>query len=304
MAKYLVTGGAGFIGSTLADKLSDLGNEVLVIDNLSTGKKANLNSKATFFEYDICDFEKISPVFSGVDGVFHLAAIPRIPLSIENPVGTFSANVQGTVNVFKAAIDKGVKRVVFASSSSVYGNQNRLPLEESMIPTPVSPYGLQKLMGEQIAKMFVDYYKMPIVCLRFFNVYGPRVDFTSDYSLLIGKFLKLKFENKPLTIFGDGEQTRGFCFVDDVVNGLVKAMESEKIKGGETINIGQKDSYSVNYIAKAIGGQVQHLDKRAGDLLATKADVSLAKHLLDWEPQVGIEEGLEKTKEWFNKIKK
>ena len=167
--KYLVTGGAGFIGSHLVDKLIELGHDVVVIDNLSTGNLKNLNPKANFFKEDVCDFEKISPIFNGVDYVFHLAAIPRVPLSIEDPVNTSKVNVLGTVNVFKAAVDSKVKRVVFASSSSIYGAQEKLPLVENMSPNPLSPYGLQKLIGEQYAKMFVSLFKIQIVCLRYFK---------------------------------------------------------------------------------------------------------------------------------------
>lgn len=299
MKKYLVTGGAGFIGSHLVDKLVEQNHKVIIIDNLSTGKKENINPKADFYQLDICDFEKIKPIFQGINYVFHLAAIPRVPVSIKNPVLTSEVNILGTINVFKAAIDARVKRIIFASSSSVYGEQDRLPLEESMIPNPLSPYGLQKLVGEQFAKLFTKIYDLPIICLRFFNVYGPRIDFNSDYSLVLGKFLRLKAEKKPLTIFGDGEQTRGFCFVDDVVDANIKAMESEKLKGGEVINVGQEKNYSINYLSKLIGGEVQYLPKRKGDPLHTKADISLAKQLLDWQPKVDFNDGVEITKKWF-----
>ncbi|MEK7540620.1 MAG: NAD-dependent epimerase/dehydratase family protein [Patescibacteria group bacterium] len=299
--KYLVTGGAGFIGSHLADKLIEQNHKVIIIDDLSAGKKENLNPKAKFYQLDICDFKKIKPIFKGVDFVFHLAAIPRVPFSIENPVLTSKVNILGTINVFKSAADHKCKRVVFASSSSVYGNQEKLPLKESMTPNPLSPYGLQKLVGEQFAKMFNSLYEVPIVCLRYFNVYGPRIDFNSDYSLVLGKFLRLNSEKKPLTIFGDGEQTRGFCFVEDVMNANIKAMESEKIKGGEFINIGQEKSYSINYLSKLIGGQVRYLPPRPGDPLHTQADISLARNLLSWEPKVDFEKGVEITKKWFQK---
>ena len=299
--KCLVTGGAGFIGSHLVDKLIEAGNDVIVIDNLSTGKKENINLKAEFHKVDICDFEKIKPFFKGAGFVFHLAAIPRVPLSIENPVLTSKVNILGTVNVFKSAVDQKCKRVIFASSSSVYGNQDRLPLQENMSPNPISPYGLQKLTGEQMAKMFTGLYGLPIVSLRYFNVYGPRIDFNSDYSLVLGKFMRLKSQGKPLTIFGDGEQTRGFCFVDDVVGANIKAMESKKIKGGEVINVGQEKSYSINYLSKLIGGEVKYLPKRSGDPLHTKADISLARNLFSWEPKVDFKDGVELVKKWFQK---
>jgi len=302
MAKIVVTGGAGFIGSHLVDKLIEKGNKVKVIDNLSTGRKDNLNPEADFYELDISDFEEIKPVFKGVDFVFHLAAIPRVPVSIEDPVKTTKSNILGTVNVFKAAIDGEVKRIVFASSSSVYGNQKELPLREDMTPGPISPYALQKFTGENFAKLFTELYKVPIISLRYFNVYGPRIDFNSDYSLVIGKFLKQNSENNPLTIFGDGEQTRAFCYIDDVVEANIKALESKKLKGGEVINVGSEISQTVNYLAELIGGEVQYLPPRPGDIRHTKADISKARELLDWEPKVSFEEGVKKVKEWFKSI--
>jgi len=306
--KYLVTGGAGFIGSHLVDRLIKDGHQVVIIDNLSTGKKENLNPKADFYQLDICDpallIKKggVKPLFQGIDYVFHLAAIPRVPLSIEDPVGTSQVNIFGTINVFKAAIDIGVKRIIFASSSAVYGDQDRLPLKENMTPNPVSPYGLQKLVSEQFAKLFTNLYKIPIVCLRYFNCYGPKIDFDSDYSLVIGKFLWLRARNKPLTIFDDGEQTRGFCYIDDVIEANIKAIESDKIKGGEIINIGQEKSHSINYLSKLIGGKVKYLPPRTGDVRHTQADITLAKKLLNWQPKIDFETGFQRTKKWFEKL--
>jgi len=297
--KILVTGGAGFIGSNLVDRLIKDGHEVSVIDNFSTGKRENLNPKAVFNEIDICDFEKIKPLFKDVDYVFHLAALPRVPVSVEDPIGTSQTNIMGTVNVYKAATDNKVKRIIFASSSSVYGDQEKFPLAEDMSPRPISPYALQKLVGEQFGGLFTDLYEMPIISLRFFNIYGPRNDPESDYSLVIAKFLKQNSQGRPLTIFGDGEQTRGFCYIDDLLEALVKAMASEKLKGGERINIANKNSYSVNYLAKLISDKVEYLPLRKGDVLHTKADISLAKELLGWEPKISFEEGVEKTKQWF-----
>lgn len=297
--KTLVTGGAGFIGSHLVDKLIKEGHRVVVIDNLSTGKKENLNPEADFHSLDICDFNKINPLFKDIDFVFHLAAIPRVPISIEDPVGTAKSNILGTVNVFKAAIDTKVKRVIFASSSAIYGEQKILPFKENMEPNPVSPYALQKLTGEQFAVLFTKLYKIPIISLRYFNVYGPRIDFDSDYGLVIGKFLNQRAQNKPLTIFGDGEQTRGFCYIDDVTDANIKAVQSEKIKGGEVINISSEESHTINYLAKVIGGEVKYLPPRPGDPLHTKADITLAKNLLDWEPKIGFEEGVKRTQNWF-----
>jgi len=302
--RILVTGGCGFIGSHLVDKLIEKGHRVAVVDDLSTGKKENLNPEADFYNLDICDFNKIKFLFKNIDFVFHLAAVPRVPISVEDPIGTSKVNILGTVNVFKAGIDAKVERIVFASSSSVYGNQAKLPLREDMKLNPISPYALQKLTGEQFAKLFTELYKIPITSLRYFNVYGPRIDFNSDYSLVIGKFLKLRAEGKPLTIYGDGEQTRGFCYVDDVVRANILAMESEKLKGGEVINISSGKSYSINYLADLIGGEKQYFPPRSGDVLHTKADIALAKKLLNWQPKVPFEEGLRKVQEWFEaKIK-
>ncbi len=298
----LVTGGAGFIGSHLVDKLIEQGYQVKVLDNLSAGSKSNVNPKADFFQLDICDFENIKPIFEGVDFVFHLAAIPRVPLSIEDPIGTSKVNIMGTLNVFKASADAGVKKVVFASSSSVYGDQPVSPLREDLLPDPISPYGLQKWTGEKLAKIFTEVYNLPVVCLRYFNVYGPRINFDSDYSLVLGKFLNLKKQGKPFTIFGDGEQTRGFCFVVDVVSANIKAMESEKVKGGEVINIGSDKSQSINYLADLLGGEKQYLPVRVGDILHTQADVTKAKDLLGWTPEISFEEGVRITQEWFKML--
>lgn len=299
MAKILVTGGAGFIGSHLVDRLVEIGHQVVIIDNLSSGKKENLNPKAEFYNLDICDFDKIKPFFKEIDFVFHLAAIARVPLSIEDPVNTSKVNILGTINVFKAGSDEKVKRIISISSSSVYGNQEKLPLKEEMISKPISPYGLQKFTGEQFAKLFTNLYKIPIVSLRYFNVYGPRIDFGSDYSLVIGKFLKQKAENKPLTIFGDGEQTRGFCYIKDIIRANIRAIESDKLKGGEVINIGSEESQSINYLAKLIGGDITHLPPRKGDVLHTEADITLAQELLGWQPKYKLEDGVEETKKWF-----
>lgn len=304
MAKIIVTGGAGFIGSHLVDRLIEEGNEVLVIDNLSTGKKENLNPKARLIEQDICDLEAIKPYFEGVDLVFHLAAIPRVLVSVENPVLTSRTNIMGTINVFEASRIAKVKRIVSTSSSSVYGNQKTLPLKEEMIPDPVSPYGLQKWVGERFAKMYSSLYQMEIVSIRPFNVYGPRIGVDSDYALALGVFLKLKKEKKPLTIHGDGEQTRGYCFVADLVEAFIKASQSEKIKGGEVINAGSDKAYSINYLADLIGGEKVYGKERAGDIRHTQADVSLAKELLDWQPETDFKDGVEQTIKWFDNLNK
>jgi UDP-glucose 4-epimerase len=298
--KILITGGAGFIGSHLVDALIEKGYKVVVVDNLFTGKKENINKKAKFYKIDICS-PKIREIFKKEKPriCFHLAAIPRVPFSVKEPVLTSEVNIMGTVNVFKACLETKAERIIFASSSSVYGNQKKLPLKENMPANPVSPYALQKYVCEKFAKLFSDLYKIPIVSLRYFNVYGPRIDFDSEYSLVIGKFLKQKAQGKPLTIYGDGNQTRGFCYVDDVVEANILAMKSKKIKGGEVINIGSEKSYSINYLAKLIGGKAKYLPPRLGDVLHTRADITLAKKLLNWSPKIDFNEGIKKTIEWF-----
>jgi len=301
MSKVLVTGGAGFIGSHLVDKLVDFGHSVLVLDNLVNGKKANVNLKAEFHQVDICDFEVMALYFKDVDYVFHLAALPRVLISVEDPIGTSKTNIMGTINVFEASKISGVKRVISASSSAVYGNQDKLPLQEDMIPNPVSPYGLQKWVGEKFAKIYFELYGLPIVSIRPFNVYGTRIDANSDYSLVLGKFLKLKSQGLALTINGDGEQTRGYCYVDDLVDAFVLAMQSAKIKGGEVINAGSDKAYSINFLANLVGGEKIYGPERPGDIRHTQADVSLAKELLGWEPKMDFSQGVKEVIEWFSK---
>jgi len=302
MSKVLVTGGAGFIGSHLVDKLVELGHSVLVLDNLVNGKKENVHPKAELHIVDICDFETMNLYFKGIDYVLHLAALPRIPLSIQDPIGTSNVNIMGTINVFEASRQNNIKRVVSTSSSSVYGNQDKLPLKEDMTPNPISPYGLQKWVGEKWAKIYSQIYNLPVVSIRPFNVYGPRIDANSDYSLALGRFLKLKSIGQPLQINGNGEQTRGYCFVADLVEAFILAMESEKIKGGEVINAGSDKAYSINYLADLIGGEKVYGPDRPGDIKHTKADVSLAKDLLGWEPKMDFDQGVEITKKWFAEI--
>ena len=297
--KILVTGGAGFIGSHLVDKLIELGHSVLVLDNLSNGKKENINSKAEFHQVDICDFKTMNLYFKDIDFVFHLAALPRVLISIEDPIGTSSVNIMGAINVFEASKQNKVKRVINTSSSSVYGNQDKLPLKEDMVPKPINPYGVQKWVGERFAKLYTETYSLPVVSIRPFNVYGPRIDANSDYSLALGRFLKERSLGRPLPINGDGEQTRGYCYVGDLVNAFILAMQSQKIKGGEVINAGSDKAYSINFLADLIGGEKIYGPERPGDIRHTQADVSLAKELLGWEPKMDFVEGVKQTIEWF-----
>jgi nucleoside-diphosphate-sugar epimerase len=297
--KAIVTGGAGFVGSHLVDALIERGFDVVVIDNLSIGKKENINPKATFYQEDIRNLEKIKPIFNGADYVFHLAARTRIPFSIEFPQESHTNNAFGTLNILIAARDAGVKKVIFSSSSSVYGHQEKLPLHEEMIPLPKSPYAFQKFIGEQYCRLFHELYKLPSVCLRYFNVYGPRISFEGSYILVIGRFLQQRLNNESLTIEGDGEQTRDFTHVKDVIMANILAAESDKVGKGEVINIGAGNNHSIKKIAELIGGEIANLPSRAGDMRHTLADVSRAKELLGWEPTVHIEEGIAELKEWF-----
>ncbi|MDD5433189.1 MAG: NAD-dependent epimerase/dehydratase family protein [Candidatus Pacebacteria bacterium] len=303
MSKVLVTGGAGFIGSHLVDKLVEMGHHVLVLDNLVNGKREKVNPKAEFHQIDICDFETMSLYFKDIDYVFHLAALPRVPLSIEDPVGTSKVNISGTINVLEAGKRTGVKRVINTSSSAVYGNQDKQPLQENMTPNPISPYGLQKWVGEKFSKIYSELYGLPVVSVRPFNVFGPGIDVDSGYSSVLGRFLKLNSQNKPLTIDGDGEQTRGYCFVVDLVEAFILAMGSQKIKGGEVINAGSDKAYSINYLAGLIGGEKIYGPERPGDIRHTKADISNAKELLGWEPKMSFDEGVKRTIEWFENEK-
>jgi UDP-glucose 4-epimerase len=295
--KILITGGAGFIGSNLVDKLIDEGYKVFIIDNLLSGKKENINKKAIFYKIDICHLNKILPLFKGIDYVFHLAANPRVIFSVENPIESHKVNVDGTLNVLYASYKNKVKRLIFASSSAVYGDIKKLPLKENMTPNPVSPYGLHKLIGEYYCKLFSNLYNLETVCLRYFNVYGPRMDPNGPYALVIGKFLKLRKENKPLTIYGDGKQTRDFIYVDDVIKANILAMKSKKVGRGEVINICSGKNYSINYIAKLIGGRKIYLPARKGEMKHTLGDNSLAKKLLGWKPEISLEEGIKKCEE-------
>jgi nucleoside-diphosphate-sugar epimerase len=293
----LVTGGAGFIGSNLVDALIERGLKVRVIDNFSTGSKVQVNPRADLFNADIGNLESIKPAFYGVDCVFHVAALPRVPLSIERPIETHMVNVVGTLNVLVAARDAGIKRLIYSGSSSVYGNQPTLPLREDMAPNPLNPYALQKLTGEQYVRLFHQFFGLQTLTLRYFNVYGPRMATEGAYVTVISVFRRARAEGKPLTIHGDGEQTRDFTFVSDVVEGNVLAMNA-RVADGRAINIGRGRNVSVNRIADLIGGEKVYLPPRQGDARHTLADWSQAQELLGWQPKVDVEDALAKLSDW------
>jgi UDP-glucose 4-epimerase len=301
MSKCLVTGGAGFIGSNLVNTLIEQGDEVIIIDNLSTGKKENLNPKAKFIEEDLVNLEKIKPHFKGVDYVYHLAALPRVQLSIEKPVETHKANIDGTLNVLLAAKEAKVKRLIYSASSSAYGNTDVLPTKEDQLPQPMSPYGLHKYTGEHYCRLFSLLYGLETVSLRYFNIYGPHMAFEGAYCTVIAIFLQQKKAGKPLTICGDGTQTRDFTYVDDVIRANLLATTSQKVGQGEVINIGAGDNHSVNEVAEKIGGETTNIPPRI-EPHDTKADTTKAKELLDWQPEVNFDEGIKRTIKWFESL--
>lgn len=290
--KVIVTGGAGFIGSNLVKALVEKGYDVHVIDNLSGGKKENVNKKAKLHVKDLTDLKAIKPLFKGATYVFHLAALPRVQFSIEHPKESNDANVGGMLNVLIAAKDADVKRVIYSASSSAYGDSKILPLHEGLPAHPKSPYGLQKYIGELYCRLFTETYGIETVNLRYFNVYGPGQSDEGAYALVIAKFLKQKAEGKPMTITGDGKQTRDFTSVHDVVRANILASESKKVGKGETINIGAGKNYSINKIAEMLGGPIEHIPARL-EPKNTLADNKLAKKLLGWTPKVTLEEGIE-----------
>lgn len=293
--KLLVTGGAGFIGSNLVDELVRQKHHVLIIDNLSTGKKENLNKNSKFFKRDIRNYKSIKPLFRNIDCVFHLAAQARIQPSIINPAESFDNNVYGTFNVFLAAKENKVKKLVYSASSSAYGNQKKLPLTEDMASDCKNPYALFKFMGEEMAHLFFKLYGLPIVCLRYFNVYGERQSVEGAYSTVLGIFLKQKKEGSPLTIVGNGNQRRDFTYVKDVVSANILAMKSKKALG-HLINIGSGKNYSINEVAKIIDSNHIFIPHRQGESRVTLADVSKAKKLLGWQPKIKLEDWLKNAK--------
>lgn len=297
--KVVVTGGAGFIGSHVVDALLNRGYEVHIIDDLSGGKReGRINSNAIFHKMDIRDYHDIAPIINGATYVFHLAAIPRVQFSIENPIDTSSVNISGTINVLTAAQKGGVKKVVYSASSSAYGDQEVMPLSETMSTDPKSPYGLQKHIGEQFCKLWSTIYDLPTVSLRYFNVYGSRLDPEGAYALVIGKFLQQKSEGKPITITGDGNQTRDFTHISDVVEANLLAAENSSVGGGQTFNIGAGKQTTINDLAKLIGGDIEYIEARL-EPYRTEADNSLAKKYLTWEPKTTLEEGIkELLEEW------
>ena len=290
----LVTGGAGFIGSHLVDLLLKLGNEVIVLDNFSTGRAENLDhvkDQIQLIECDISESGNWQNNFHNVDWVFHLAALADIVPSIENPSNYYQSNVTGTFNVLEASKKYEVKKVVYSASSSCYGIPDKFPTKETAQIRNQYPYALTKYLGEQLLKHWVKVYKINAVSLRFFNVYGPRSRTSGTYGAVFGVFLAQKLAGKPYTVVGDGTQTRDFTFVSDIVDAIIASVNNDV--GGEIINIGSDNSYSINKLVDLLEGEVTYIPKRPGEPDCTWADITKAKKLLNWKPKVSLEKGVE-----------
>ena len=304
---YVVTGGAGFIGSHIADHLLRQGHRVRIVDNFATGKRANiaeLSGDLEVFEINITDKEALERAFVRADYVFHQAALASVPRSVDDPLTTHEANVTGTLNVLLASRDAKVKRVAYAASSSAYGEVTVEVQDESLVPHPISPYGVSKLAGEYYCRSFTEVYGLETVALRYFNVFGPRQDETSQYSAVIPKFIAAMLAGKQPTIYGDGEQSRDFTFVENVVHGNLLAIKAPDV-AGEMMNLATGGSVSllelVDKINVVLGTSLQpvHDAPRAGDIKYSRADVTKAIELLDFAPVINFDTGLARTIEWF-----
>ncbi len=307
--KFLVTGGAGFIGSNLAGELIRQGGKVSIIDNLITGFRENLEEikgDFDFIEGDINDNDKLKRSLEGVEVVFHQAALPSVPRSVENPLETHQACVDGTFNVLMKSKEAGVRRVIYAASSSAYGNQKTLPKVETMLPMPLSPYAGAKLMGEYYCQIFSRVYALETVCLRYFNVFGPRQNPASQYSGVISRFIDSLMSGGVPIIYGDGEQSRDFTFIANIVDANIKA--SVTSKGiGEVINVSNGERITLNELLKVLTKitgnttvKAEYLPERTGDVKHSQADNERAKLWLGYEKISGLEEGLRQTIDWWN----
>lgn len=306
--RLVVTGGAGFIGSNIVRELVK-NNTVIVIDDLSTGSLENIKDliktkKINFLKGNVTDFKLLNKTFRNVDYVFHQAAIASVPKSIENPVASNNVNVNGTLNVLVASRDNNVKKVVFASSCSIYGDSPILPKNEEMTTFPISPYSVNKLIGEYYCKIFTNIYRLKTASLRYFNVYGPRQNPKGDYAAVIPKFIGMILKNKSPEIYGDGEQTRDFVFVKDIVNANIIAAESKEtgifnIASGKQVSIIELAKLIIEITRKNI--RIVYKKGRMGDIIHSSADISKAKKILDFNPKFTLKEGLKETIEWFRK---
>lgn len=307
MKHCLVTGGAGFVGGHAARGLLARGMNVRIIDNLSTGKEENfadIRSDVDFVNGDICDFATCQTAMKGIDTVFHLAARASVPRSIEFPIEANDANVTGTMNLLVAARDEGCNAFVYSASSSAYGDTPTLPKIETMTPRPLSPYAVSKLAAEHYCSAFANVYGMQTVSLRYFNVFGPRQDPNSAYAAVIPAFVTRMVRGEAPIIYGDGEQTRDFCFIDNVVDANIRAAQTSGIKG-EVVNIGCGERTSLNNIVTEINKHLgtdlkpQYQAPRAGDVRDSLASIDAAKQVIGYEPKVYFAEGLERSIAWY-----
>lgn len=307
--RYLITGGAGFIGSNICERLlNDRDNEVCVLDNLATGKRENIEflkqiRDFEFIEGDIRSYHIVRKAMENVDYVLHQAALPSIPRSINDPITTNDVNIQGTLNVLEAAKDAKVKRVVFASSSSVYGDTVEMPKVETMRINPLNPYALSKYTGERYCQLFYELYGLETVALRYFNVFGPRQDHRSQYSAVIPKFINFIKNGKTIKIYGDGDQSRDFTYIDNVVQANIKAATTDTI-GGRVFNIACGDRFTVNKLVSVIEefssekAKAEYVLPRPGEIKHSLASIDLAKEKFGYDPKISFIEGVRKTVEY------
>jgi nucleoside-diphosphate-sugar epimerase len=306
MARYLVTGGAGFIGSHLVEELLRRGESVRIADNFSTGKRQNLPAGKQFelIEGDLADASLAARAVAGCDFVLHQAAIPSVPRSVQDPLGSHRANVDATLQVLLASRDAGVKRLVFAGSSSAYGDAVVLPKREDMRPQPLSPYALQKLIGEQYCQLFTKLYRLETVTIRYFNVFGPRQDPGSPYSGVVSVFIKALSSGQSPTIYGDGKQSRDFTYVSDVVNGVLLACVAKDV-AGEVINVANGGRVTLLELLRALKTilcsdvEPTFAPSREGDVRDSQADIFKARQLLGFAPASSFDEGLRRTVSWY-----
>jgi nucleoside-diphosphate-sugar epimerase len=306
--RYLVTGGAGFIGSNLVDEVLRRGHQVAVLDDLSTGREGNLahvRDKIEFHKGSITDLNAVQVAVRGADYVVHLAARVSVPRSIEDPIDSNRVNIDGTLNVLVAARDAKVRRMVFAASSAAYGDTDVMPKVETLPADPISPYGITKYVGELYAKVFGKVYGLENACVRYFNVFGPRQDPSSQYSGVLSRFMLAAVKGEPVTIFGDGEQSRDFTFVENVIDETLRACDAKGasglvFNGGTGVRITLNEVVEV--LSKITGRKIEakYEAPRKGDILHSQADISLARDVLGYEPKVSFEEGLKRTWEWYS----
>jgi UDP-glucose 4-epimerase len=306
--RYLVTGGAGFIGSSVVRRLLEQGHAVSILDNFSTGRRSNLSGISddiTLFEGDLRSYERVHNAVQGNDYVIHLGALPSVPRSVQDPLTSNEVNVNGTLNVLLAARDAGVKRVVFASSSSVYGANSTMPKVESLLPQPISPYGVSKLAAERYCLAYMAVYGIEAVALRYFNVFGPRQDPASQYSAVIPLFIRLALSGESPVIFGDGRQVRDFTYIDNVVDATTAAATAPNA-AGHAMNVACGNAIVLLDVVKSIGEALgqdiepQFAPPRLGDIKESVACIDLARELLAYEPKVEFSEGVRRTAEFIS----